>query len=400
MLSLKNKMEKNLRLSLNNNVYKNYRVLIHYKALRKKMENKINNYKGSIIRHMESINTFCAYVSPYTLNRLLEHPEIDYACFDEMAILCGEEQGVAEANKISLKGNYKLTGRGIGIGLIDTGVYPHEDLKKPYNKIIEFKDLVKDYKYPYDDNGHGTFISGVLCGSGEASNGKFKGISENSHLYCIKAFNGIGKGYISDILFALETLITESDVNNIKLICLPFEYLNNDNFILSLFNTLFKKADEKGITVLVPAGHNGNAQNSIRGIATLNSCITVGGIDTSCIPPKPYEFSSSGPYKNFQKPDLVAACVDITSLNTDSSYLSERNNMKIYPKPIKNPYTSYTGTSCATAYICGLCALLLENNPNLKFKDILSLLKVSCNLLNMPKNIQGNGVIDIGKLLP
>lgn len=400
MFSFKNKLEKNLKISLDNNEYKNYRVLVHYKTLKKKIESKISRYKGNIIRNISSLNTFCAYVSPYTLSRLLEHPEIDYACFDEIALICGEEQSIEEANNISLKGNYRLTGRGIGIGLVDTGVYPHEDLKKPFNKIVKFRDLIRDCNYPYDDNGHGTFISGLLCGSGESSNGRFKGIAENSHIYCIKAFNGTGKGFIADILFALETLIEESELNNIKLICLPFECLNNNSFILSLFDAIFKKAQEKGITILVPAGHNGNTQGSIRGIATLSSCITVGGIDTCHYPAKPYEFSSSGPYKNFQKPDLVAACVNLTSLNSDTSYLSQRNNMKIYPKPIKKPYTFYTGTSCATAYVCGLCALLLENDPNLKFEDTLSLLKVSCTLLNMPKTLQGSGIIDIDKLLP
>jgi serine protease AprX len=74
--------------------------------------------------------------------------------------------------------------------------------------------------------------------------------------------------------------------------------------------------------------------------------------------------------------------------------------MKIYPNNLELPYTCYTGTSCSAAFISGVCALLYENNPQLTFNDILSLLKVSCKLVNVSKWIQGNGVIDINSLLP
>lgn len=54
---------------------------------------------------------------------------------------------------------------------------------------------------------------------------------------------------------------------------------------------------------------------------------------------------------------------------------------KIYPKPLEEAYTNFTGTSCAAAYVSGVCSLLFENNQELLFKDILSLMKVSCSLL-------------------
>ncbi|WP_392485957.1 S8 family serine peptidase [Haloimpatiens sp. FM7315] len=399
MFSFKNKLEYNLKMSLEKKEFKNYRVLVHYKNLNSKIEGKIKKYKGIIIRNISLINTYSVLACPYTIERLIEHPEIDYISLDTRAFLCGEIS-LNKSNALSLKGNLRLTGRGIGIGLIDTGVYPHEDLMKPYKKIIEFKDLIRNYKYPYDDNGHGTFISGILCGSGNSSNGEFKGIAENSHLYSIKAFNKIGRAYISDILFAIQCFIEETDVYNLRLICLPFEIMDNNQFILSLFEKIIDLAIAKGITTIVPAGNNGNDENSIRGIATLKNCITVGGINTCTSSYTSYEYSSVGAYKNIQKPDLVAACVNITSLNSDITYESERNGMKIYPKHLKNKYTNYTGTSAAAAYICGLCALLLENNPQLKFSDLSSLLKVSSNLLNMPKSIQGSGAVNLDKLLP
>ena len=304
------------------------------------------------------------------------------------------------SNGISFEEKYKLTGKGICIGLIDSGVYPHTDLLNPQNKIKKFMDLINDYKYPYDDNGHGTFISGILCGSGHLSKGMYKGIAENSSLYCIKAFNNLGRGFISDILYSIEKLIEEREELNIKVICLPFEITQNNDFILSLFSKLFKEASDKGMVVIVPAGHNGNNECSMRGIAILDNCITVGGLDTTSSIPKPYINSSCGPANKINKPDISAACVDICSLNSNIGYISEKNNMKVYPQTLEIPYTTYTGTSCAAAYISGICALLYENNPNLTFRDITSLLKISGKLMDMSKWLQGHGTIDLNKLLP
>lgn len=398
MFSLRSKLDVNLKSSIKNKLYKSYRVLIHCKSLQDKIEKKLKIYRCDILRSIPSLGIICANVTPNIIERLIEYPQVDYICFDTYALLCGSS--VLAANGGTFENKSKLTGKNIGIGIVDSGVYPHPDLKKPSSKIANFLDLINDYKYPYDDNGHGTFISGIISSTGSSSNGMYKGVAEKSNIYMIKAFNSLGRGYVSDILFAIDTLINESSEHNIRVICLPFELLDYNEFNLSLFSKLFNKAIEKNIVTIVPSGHNSIIENSIKGIAILKNCITVGGIDTRSSDKKPYEGSSAGTASKLDKPDLSAACVEICSLNSDLNYLSERKGMKVYPRTLEKLYTVYTGTSCAAAYISGICALLYESNPDLTYKDIASLLKVSCNLLNMPKSIQGSGVVNLHKLFP
>ncbi|MCB2290377.1 S8 family serine peptidase [Clostridium sp. CS001] len=397
MFSFKNKLDPTLRHSLLSKLYENYRVIIYCKSLEIKTLNKIKSLKCDILRHIPSISCICAILTPSAIDRLLEYPQITYICFDSYAHLCGNS--ILSSNGISFQSNYELTGKGVGIGIIDSGVYPHCDLLNPSNKIKKFVDLVNNLNYPYDDNGHGTFISGLICGSGYGSKGMYKGVAKESHLYMIKAFNKLGKGFISDILFSLETLINESSDFNIKVLCLPFETLETNEFVLSLFSTLFELAVSKNLVIIVPSGSSNNIKSSIRGISTLANCITVGGYD-STKDPKIYEYSSCGPYQKLDKPNLIAACVDICSLTSDTKFISEKNGMKLYPPHITNLYTSYTGTSCSAAFISGICALLYENNKNLCFKDTLALLKLSCSLINFPKYMQGAGIINLEKLLP
>ena len=48
--------------------------------------------------------------------------------------------------------------KGVGIALLDTGVYPHDDLTT-YESHRSFKDFVNDRTEPYDDDGHGTHVA-------------------------------------------------------------------------------------------------------------------------------------------------------------------------------------------------------------------------------------------------
>lgn len=391
------KLDPNLNSLLASSTIKNYRVLINYKAFQDSICKKIKSYRGSVIRIIESCNIICAQLNSKSIKLLLEYPEIKYICLDQYFTLCGIS--VPNANKVKVSNKLYLQGRGVGIGVIDSGVYPHRDLTVPMNRITTFVDLINDLPYPYDDNGHGTCTCGIIAGNGIASNKIYTGVAPESIIHCYKAFDKLGKGFASDVLYALEQLITIGPDYNIKVICLPFELLTYNTFICASFDLLLKKARENSIVCIVPSGSNRNIDNSITGIALSNNCITISGLDTTTSIIKPYTYSSSGAEKKDIKPDFCAACVDVVSLNSNINYISFKNNIKVHAPKLDTSYKSFSGTSISAAYISGLCALLFERNPNFTFDDILSVLKVASVNLDLPKNIQGEGRIDINKVL-
>ena len=48
----------------------------------------------------------------------------------------------------------------LSIAFLDTGISPVADFTQPENRIIAFLDLVNGKTKPYDDNGHGTHVTG------------------------------------------------------------------------------------------------------------------------------------------------------------------------------------------------------------------------------------------------
>lgn len=98
---------------------------------------------------------------------------------------------------ISGSGSSCPSGRGIGVAVLDTGCFPHEDYS---GRIAAFFDMVRRRRLPYDDNGHGTHVCGIIGGNGSASGGRFCGVAPGCHLIPVKVLDKRGGGYVSDVL--------------------------------------------------------------------------------------------------------------------------------------------------------------------------------------------------------
>ena len=92
-------------------------------------------------------------------------------------------------------------GRGIGVAVLDTGIFPHQDLQ---NKTIYFKDYIKGRRMPYDDNGHGTHISGIIGAKNDTGR---HGVAPECSLLGFKVLDRGGNGLIEDTCRAVEHVI-------------------------------------------------------------------------------------------------------------------------------------------------------------------------------------------------
>lgn len=366
-----------------------YRVIIEFKKFQKSFEKTITSLSGKVIRNFDSINIICASLSARSIYRLVEYPEVLAISLDEYCFLCG--MSISTANGINNNITSNLSGKGVNIALIDSGTFPHPDLSSP-SRILKFTDLINDFSYPYDDNGHGTALSTIISGSGISSRYKFTGIATRSSLVSYKAFNTTGKAYFSDVLYSLELVIKDAEELNIKLLCMPFESFNTTLKHINYFDLLLEKVISKGIIPLMPTGSN---QSTLSGLANAKNTILIAGLDNKFAP---FDYSSTS--NNKKNINVSSNCKNISCGNTITSYISQRGSAKIYPPKLKEPYTNYSGTSVATAYICGVCALLLEKYPEYTFKDVSSRIELcSKSLPDVKKKFVGEGILDVENFL-
>ncbi|MGL5649821.1 MAG: S8 family peptidase [Clostridium sp.] len=398
MFKFKSKLDCNLQMSLKKDIYKKYRVLVKCKTLFSSTLKKISSFKDALIYSLEPCMLISCNLTKGQILSLSEYPEVEKIFFDEYLFLCGIT--ISNANNYH-KGTstLKYFGKNICVGIIDSGVYPHIDLTRPSNKIVLFKDLLHNRSFPYDDNGHGTAMAGIICGNGFSSNGMCTGIAPLSKIISYKAFDGLGKGFASDILFSIQDLTNISSEHNIKVLCMPFEMLSNNHNISSAFELMLNYVVSKKIIPVLPAGSTLNSEFGMSDLALIKNALTIGGLSTTSNS-KPYPYSSKAPFKKTKKPDFACACDSIITLNSDTSYISEKNGLKIYPKNIDAKYKTLSGTSISTAFVSAICAILFEYDKNLTIDDIKSIINLSCsNTKEHDINIVGNGIINLGKLL-
>ena len=282
------------------------------------------------------------------------------------------------------------TGRGIGVAILDTGIDPlHRDL---LNRVTVFKDFLNHKEIPYDDNGHGTHVAGIIGGNGICSNGKYRGIAVNCNFIILKVLDHKGNGNAKDVSTAIDWTIKNMKKYNIRILNISVGTVpqTGDNEKSILVQGVEKAWDE-GLVVVVAAGNNGPEPMSITTPGISKKVITVGSSNDfkSSLSTGDLRLNYSGrgptPYC-ICKPDLVAPGSNIISCNyeyTKGGY----------------PYSGKSGTSMSTPIVSGAIALLLEKYPYLINRDVKLKLKNSTRDLGIPRNQQGWGLLDVGQML-
>lgn len=352
---------------------------------------------GHVKYHLPMINAYVVELPENYVGQLTGIEGVQKVEHD--ALITAQMDVARETINSSWADDRGVTGHGIGIAILDTGVYPHKDLVTKRNKIIAFKDFVSNIRYPYDDNGHGTHVAGIIAGDGEESNGKYKGIAMDSNIIGVKVLNNEGSGNISDVLAGIQWVLDQKKRFNIKILNLSVGMKDVEGEKSALVRGV-NAAWDNGLIVVAAAGNNGPDSCTITTPGISRKVITVGSSDdgetVKIMEDLISDYSGRGPTKEcIKKPDVVAPGANIIACSTDKAY---KPTDKYYPGK-KVGYTKKSGTSMATPMVSGCIALLLSRHPNLTGKDVKLKLKDSTHDLGFSQAHQGWGLIDVKKLL-
>ena len=282
-----------------------------------------------------------------------------------------------------------FTGKGITAAILDSGIYPHPDLKE---RIVDFRDFLNGRTGCCDDYGHGTHVAGILAGNGKLSRGRYRGIAPECRLLPVKVLDRRGNGSRQDVLRGIEFVISTRERYHTRILNISVGTLAEGKDDEELIQAV-EDAWDAGLIVVAAAGNMGPRKESITSPGSSRKIITVGASDDEQIEAFPRKgriltgYSGRGPTcACIVKPELTAPGTGIVSCS--SRYAFTRQG-----------YTVKSGTSMSTPVVSGAAALLLSLHPELSNLDVKMRMHESTVDLKLPGSRQGWGFLRIDRLL-
>ena len=307
-----------------------------------------------------------------------------------------------------------LTGEGVLVGVIDTGVNFHKDIA---NSLWDGGEEYPNHGYNTFENSHnvtdgfnhGTHCAGIICGDG--TSGTQIGVAPDATIICVKVMDDAGSGNANSVCSGIEFAIEHgADVLNMSL-----GFPNASNSTREALRQTYENALEANVAIVTAVGNDGMLNltfpvpNSVRvpggcpppwlhpdqqaNPGGLSACIAVGAVNSSN---NVADFSSRGPftwqttaYEDYPylpgreigliRPDVCAPGVNIVSCSNKNS----------------GGYASMDGTSQATPCVTGVICLMLQKNSNLTPAQICETLETTATKLSETKsNETGSGCVN------
>lgn len=292
----------------------------------------------------------------------------------------GVEWSLAETGCNRVWRELGITGRGVTIGIIDSGIWAeHPDLR---GRVRDFRDFCTDPSgtagTAYDDLGHGTHCAGTICGG--SALGPSMGAAPGADLLVAKAFGKFATAGDDSLLGAMQWMLDPDDDPDTD----DAPALVSNSWGLSIqgssaYGKMVEAWKAAGILPVFAAGNTGPDGGTITMPGGRPDAISVAAYDCHGAIA---DFSARGPVEwegaYLTKPDISAPGVGINSAD------------------FKGGRKALNGTSMACPQVSGIIALMLEANPSLGHREILSALSSTARDRGVPgkDNEFGHGLID------
>jgi subtilisin len=269
-----------------------------------------------------------------------------------------------------------INGKGVAVGMLDTGVDPlHESLRGKIEDFIETDlsgDIVPDPRSPeekgYDSDDHGTHCAGTICGG--MANGMAIGVAPGCNLYVGMVIEG------GDVLLRVLTGMEWCLEKKVRVLSMSLGIRGYTPFWLDITRRL----RESGTLPIFAIGNEGPGFS--RSPGNYPESVSVGAVDSN---DHMATFSSSikfnRPIEPYQ-PDCVAPGVNVISAKPSGGV------------------QAMDGTSMATPHVAGVAALLFGAYPTATIEKVEKAMLDTCDKLSGEnKERYGYGLISPVKAL-
>jgi serine protease AprX len=258
-------------------------------------------------------------------------------------------------------------GAGVTVAVVDTGIADVPDLAGRVVRRLDFTGTGNG-----DGYGHGTFMAGLIAGSGASSGGTYRGVAPSASLIDIKVADAKGSTDLITVLRGLQWVSDHS--RQVKVLNLSLSSGSTLPYQIDPLNQALRSLWHRGVTVVVPSGNEGPDAGTVTAPGNDPLLLTVGGLDDGGTADRRDDvvgvWSGRGPTSQGDpKPDLVAPGGHVVSLRSPGSVV----DMTAPQARVGDHYFKGSGTSMATAVTSGIVAVTLAAQPKLGPDSIKSL---------------------------
>lgn len=345
--------------------------------------------------------------------KLTLEPDVDYVFRDAPLRVSFDP---ADAGKVTSVGilaigapsawsQYGVTGRGVTVAVLDSGISGHPDLAGRIVAAIDFTSATPAVCLCVlgDPGGHGTHVAGLIAGDGASSGGAYTGVAPNAKLVDVRVIDASGSSSTSVVLRGLQWVLSNRVTYGVRAVNLSLGAKASGSYTTDPLATAVELLTFAGVTVVAAAGNLGPDPQTITTPGTDPYVLTVGAADdagtVTAADDAIASWSSRGPtaFDNLQKPGIVAPGRRLVSLRSPGSALD-----LLYPDrqvaasgELVPSYFRMSGTSMATALATGAVALMLERDPQATPRVVKKrLLKTAVRLASGSSNDQGQGLLN------
>jgi serine protease AprX len=292
------------------------------------------------------------------------------------------------------KPDANVTGKGVGVAVIDTGVAGQMKdflaVGSKESRVIASAVTNPNATSARDTYGHGTHVAGIIAGNGtQRNNGdwldnEYIGVAPEANLISVKVSDDLGNATVLDVIYGLQFAVDNKAAYNIRVVNLSLESATPNSYKTDPLDAAVESAWLKGIVVVAAAGNRGTSADAVQ-YAPGNDpyVISVGALDDQASQADGDDsrasWSSRGVTQDgFAKPEIHAPGAHIVSTLAPSSAFTTLCPTCV----VQGQMIRAGGTSMAAPMVAGAAALLLQKYPNLTPNQVKGVLVGSSRLVN------------------